>query len=636
MQYHLNGFRAGDPEITQISEPPHSEVLPDTVDVLIVGCGPTGLTLAAQLAAFPEIKTRIIEQKTGRLLLGQADGVACRTMEMFEAFGFVERVMKEAYWVNEVSFWKPNETQRDHIVRNGRVQDVEDGLSEFPHVILNQARVHDFYLDVMRNSQAHIQPIYSRRLLNLKIALEGDHPVTAHIERVDEAHKGEVETVRARFVVGTDGARSRVREALGYELKGDSANQAWGVMDVLCVTNFPDIRLKATIHSADQGSVLIIPREGGYLVRLYVELDKLAANEQIANRNITVERLVAVARDILRPYTLEVKEIAWWSVYEIGQRLCDTYDDTGNDTARLPRVFIAGDACHTHSPKAGQGMNVSMQDGFNLGWKLMSVLQERCSPELLRSYSIERRAVAQGLIDFDREWAKMFSAPPRDPSNPQTDGVDPVEFQNYFVQQGRFTAGVETRYRPSFLIGESKHQQLAKGFPIGMRFHSAPVIRLADAKRIHLGHVVKADGRFRLFIFADPCHGAPSARVGALCQFLTNSPQSPIKRYTLPNTDVNSIIDVRAVFQEGHRELNPEEMPLLLIPRKGRYGLKDYEKVFCSELNSATNIFDMRGVDRKRGCMIVVRPDQYVAHILPLDAYAELNSFFEGFMLRQN
>jgi hypothetical protein len=119
-------------------------------------------------------------------------------------------------------------------------------------------------------------------------------------------------------------------------------------------------------------------------------------------------------------------------------------------------------------------------------------------------------------------------------------------------------------------------------------------------------------------------------------QFLTDSPRSPVTRYTQLNTDVDSIVDVRAVFQEGHRELNIEDMPPLLLPRKGRYGLKDYEKVFCAELNSATNIFDLRGVDRKGGCVIVVRPDQYVAHILPLDAHAEITSFFEGFMLPQN
>ena len=96
MQFHLNGFKPGNPELSEAAErgtePP--DALPDEVDVLIVGCGPAGLTLAAQLAAFPDIKTRIVEQKSGPLLLGQADGIACRTMEMFEAFGFSERVLK--------------------------------------------------------------------------------------------------------------------------------------------------------------------------------------------------------------------------------------------------------------------------------------------------------------------------------------------------------------------------------------------------------------------------------------------------------------------------------------------------------------------------------------------------------------
>ena len=312
MQFHLNGFRPGDPEFLEPTDAaPRSETLPDEVDVLIVGCGPTGLTLAAQLAAFPDITTRIVEQKPGRLTLGQADGIACRTMEMFEAFGFVERVMRESYWVNEVTFWKPDETKRENIVRNGRIQDTEDGLSEFPHVILNQARVHDFYLDVMRNSAARLEPHYSRRLVSLDVAPGGKYPVTARLERIDETHKGQIETVKARYVVGAEGARSRVREALGYALKGDSANQAWGVMDVLCVTNFPDIRLKATIHSSDQGSILIIPREGGYLVRFYVELDKLGADERVAGRNITPERLIEAARRILHPYILDIKEVAW-------------------------------------------------------------------------------------------------------------------------------------------------------------------------------------------------------------------------------------------------------------------------------------------------------------------------------------
>src|SRR5215510_14368396 len=194
MQFHLNGFRPGNPEISEPSErrkvSSNSGGLPNEVDVLIVGCGPAGLTLAAQLAAFPDIKTQIVEQKSGALQLGQADGIACRTMEMFEAFGFSERVMKEACWINETTFWKPDDTVKDRIARHGRIQDVEDGLSEFPHVVLNQARVHDYYLDVMRNSASRLEPHYSRRLLDLQVAITSStgytasHPVTVRLERI--------------------------------------------------------------------------------------------------------------------------------------------------------------------------------------------------------------------------------------------------------------------------------------------------------------------------------------------------------------------------------------------------------------------------------------------------------------------
>jgi 2-polyprenyl-6-methoxyphenol hydroxylase-like FAD-dependent oxidoreductase len=641
MQFHLNGFRTGDPHISEAAAGGHPartpDALPTEIDVLIVGSGPAGLTLAAQLSAFPDIVTRIVDQRTGKLLLGQADGIAVRTMEMFEAFDFSERVVKEAYWVNETSFWKPDESRPEVIVRGGRIQDTEDGLSEFPHVILNQARVHDFYLDVMRNAPSRLEPSYGRRFLDLTIATEAeqaaaDHPVTVRLER--ETPDGpEVETVRARYVVGCDGARSGVRRALGRALHGDSANQAWGVMDVLAVTDFPDIRLKAAIHSAQEGSVLVIPREGGYLVRLYIELDKLSANERVAERNITVEHLIAAAQRILHPYSLSVQEVAWWSVYEIGQRLCDKFDDVpeAETATRTPRVFIAGDACHTHSPKAGQGMNVSMQDGFNLGWKLAAVLRGQSTPALLHTYSAERQGVAKELIDFDRRFAKMFSATPKRADAADTDAIDPAEFQSYFAKQGRFTAGTATHYAPSLISAQARHRHLAPGFTIGMRFHSAPVIRLADARPMQLGHVGKADGRWRLFLFADAVDPAEAeSKLRALCDVLA-SPRSPIRRYTPEGADIDSVFDVRAVFQRSHRELDVGRMPALLLPRKGSYGLTDYEKMFCPDFR-AGDIFDLRGIDRA-GCVVIVRPDQYVAHVLPLDAHAEIAAFFDGFML---
>ena len=641
MQFHLNGFRPGNPHVFE-ADIRHrgsatTDEFPRQLDVLIVGCGPTGLTLAAQLAAFPDITTRIVEQKSGRLQIGQADGIACRTMEMFEAFGFADQVMKEAYWVNEFAFWKPHETRPGDVVRSNRVQDVEDGLSEFPHVVLNQARVHDFYLDVMRNSPTRLEPDYARRLLDLAIPSGAPNaPITVHLERLDPRHQGKVETVNARFVVGCDGARSAVRRSLGLPLHGDSANQAWGVMDVLAVSDFPDIRIKSAIQSAHEGSALIIPREGGYMFRIYIELEKLAEKERVANLHVTPEHLVAAARRILHPYSLDVKEIAWWSVYEIGQRLCNRFDDVPNDSAAAihPRVFIAGDACHTHSPKAGQGMNVSMQDGFNLGWKLAAVLRGLAVPELLRTYSDERRAVAQELIDFDRKLAAMFSAPPKDPSNPESDGIDPADLQRYLTQQLRFTAGIETRYGSSMICGVSRWQHLATGLLIGTRFHSTPVIRLADARPLQIGHIASADGRWRLYAFT-PVEGpgAPSSRLHALCAFLMDSPRSPIRRFTPPGADVDAVIDLRAIFQQDHRDLDLTAMPPLLLPRKGCYGLHDYEKIFCANRRPGQDIFDMRGIDRDQGCIVIVRPDQYVAHILPIDAHDELAGFFDGFMI---
>jgi len=659
MQFFLNGFRTGDPDRHEaLAQAGRGDRIPEALDVLVVGCGPAGLMLAAQLAAFPDVSFAIAEQKDGPLLVGQADGIACRTMEMAQALGFREKLEREAYWVNETTFWKPDPRNPSQIARSSKIQDVEDGLSEFPHVIINQARVHDHLLTVMRNAPSRSEPYYLRRLVELRIdEAARDYPVTAVFERLEPARlpkkddsgatrlsswaaeddagaRGETETVRARYVVGCDGARSSVRRSIGQTLRGDSANQAWGVMDVLAVTNFPDVRKKSVIQSTQEGNMLIIPREGGYMFRTYIELDKLNVDERVTDRNITVDTLVSAARRILAPYTLEVKEVAWWSFYEIGQRICDKFDDVpaGAENERLPRVFIAGDACHTHSPKAGQGLNVSIRDTFNLGWKLGAVLRGQAHPKLLHTYTAERRAEAQRLIDFDREFAKMFSSPPKSDKDP--DGVDPAEFQRYFMQFGRFTAGVATRYDESIIRAADTHQHLATGFTLGMRFHSAPVLRLGDAKPEHLAHCATADGRWRLFVFADRTDPRDrGSGVGRLAEYLANAQTSPVRRYTPKGADIDAVIDVRFVLQNDHDEIEIDDLHPFMLPAKGRYGLRDYEKVFCPDFKSGTDVFDARGIDRDRGCMVVVRPDQHVAHVLPLDGTAALERFFAGFML---
>ncbi|MEZ5660426.1 MAG: FAD-dependent monooxygenase [Burkholderiaceae bacterium] len=635
MQFYKDGFRGGNPDIKQAAPNRRSrgpnEPLPEKVDVLIAGTGPAGLCLAAQLSQFPEIDTMIIERMPSNIIKGKADGINTRTMEMFQAFGFADKVKRETYWVNQTAFWMPDPVTPEHIKRVGRVQDVADDSSEMPHILINQARLHELFLEVMRNSPSRLEPDYSWEVVGLSIDPEtDDHPVTVTLKDASGVNWWATRTVRANYVVGCDGAHSAVRKAIGGELHGDAAHQAWGVMDILANTDFPDVRQKCLISSANEGNVLILPREGGYVFRMYVELDKLNPDEKASSRKFTQDDMIAAANRIIRPYSIDVKEVVWWSIYDIGHSITDKFDDVGESGDRDPRVFTAGDACHTHSPKAGQGMNVSMQDTFNLGWKLVHVLQGRADASLLRTYSRERLTEAKRLVETDHEWARIMSAPT---TQAERDGSEEPRIIRQFKANLEFTGGTAVKYDPSLLFAPATHQALARGEEIGRRFHSAPVVRLADAKQMQLGHVAQADARWRIYAFAGKGDGSdPGSAIHRLSDWLENDPDSPVRRHTRQGEDIDAVIDFRAVFQQTFDQLAYEDMPSLLKPRTGRLGLQDHEKIFCVDHKGAGDIFEMRGIDRHRGCMIVVRPDQYVANVLPLQGFDELAAFFAGFL----
>ena len=174
---------------------------------------------------------------------------------------------------------------------------------------------------------------------------------------------------------------------------------------------------------------------------------------------------------------------------------------------------------------------------------LAAVLRKQALPSLLNTYSTERQAKAQELIDFDRDMARLFS---RKPEN----ATEAEQFQQYFKKHGRYTAGVETQYDASVVISNIEHQSLASGLTVGKRFHSETVIRLSDGLSMQLGHALKADGRWRIIIFAGPADdGQRGNAVASLCEYLVQHPSSPLVRYTPKEADIDSLIDVRAVFQ---------------------------------------------------------------------------------------
>jgi len=548
-------------DLTETTSPP-----PIETSVLIVGSGSAGLCAAAWLARL-NIDFIILEKRDGPLAIGQADGVQCRTVEVFESFGLSDHLVRDAYWVNEVCFWSVPDsdttdgaangnTDTNKIVRTGRTADVAEGLSWQPHVILNQARLNAILLDDIR---AHGGREVDYGVAVQTVSVDASPPANphAHAVTVTANQAGQTRTYRAKFVLGADGAHSSVRHSLGYAMVGDTSDAVWGVMDVYARTNFPDIRKKTTIR-ARAGNLLIIPREGGALVRMYIELPA-----GTRARAVALPDLHAAAARIFAGYDLEFVDTFWWSAYAIGQRVAERFDAAA-------RVFLSGDACHTHSPKAGQGMNVSLQDGYNMGWKLAYVLQGRAPPELLRTYVGERELTAKTLIDFDREFTKLFSL------KSEKDSPDAAKrFREYFIRSGRYTAGLTSRYEDSELTSSAKsRERLATNVTVGMRFPSAQVVRFCDAKAMQLARALQADGRFRIIVFGGDIRKPQCKKsLDSLAAYLS-SEESPIYQYTKPEEDVDSVIEPILVLSGERVKMEQEMIPDVFWPVTGKWKLR--------------------------------------------------------------
>lgn len=356
---------------------------------------------------------------------------------------------------------------------------------------------------------------------------------------------------------------------------------------------------------------MIIPRErisgNKVLTRVYCQMEdeverdptitspapsstKLHAKKR--REKITLDRIVSQTKKVLSPYTIDFGEFDWWAAYQIGQRSTTAFSLA--DTHGVPRVHIAGDACHTHSPKAGQGMNVSMMDGYNLSWKLAHVLSG-LSPapnDLLATYEHERLDIARQLIEFDTKFSSMFSGK----IGAET-GLTHEQFVEVFRTGGGFTSGCGIRYKEGVLVAEGEEgvgKEDATGSLVpGRRVMNVRMKRFADANPRDVHDDMPSTGRYRILLVLPVGFKMDPGAFRGVIKGLAD---------TIPSAFPAGVVETVVVFPGERGTLEWTDFPSCV--REVSEWL-----VFGDHYGEA---YAMWGVDEGKGVVAVARPDGYV------------------------
>ncbi|CAI7630645.1 unnamed protein product [Penicillium glandicola] len=602
------------------------------VDVVIIGAGPAGL-MAGTWMAQTGVNTIIIDKKPYRTQFGHADGIESRTFEILDSFGLGENVWKIANRTIDLSIW--NDRELGGIQREALLNNCNPGLSHFQEATLGQGEIEQNFLDFIESSNS-VSVKWNTCPIDLMLCKASDHPVKLDIETRTSETEFIHSTICAKYLIGCDGARSWVRATLGLDLEGDRMNEHWGVVDSIPLTDFPDIR-KRCIIKAKAGHLMIIPRERR-LVRCYVQLSPEVATA--FRTKVDPGILVNIIRSILSPYSFEASSVEWSTVYSVGQRLCTSL-------SKYSRVFLAGDAIHTHSPKAGQGMNVSIQDTYNLGWKLASVIKGKAKSMILRTYQDERLLVAMRLIAFDKRMVEVICR--KDPDLSMK-GRLPIKnsLKDTLREENTSASGLEVHYKPSCLISrtwESKTRRLASpmlphsrselagNLAVGARFHDAQVLFQCDSRPCNLQHVLRSTGEWHLLVFGgDILCSAQMERVRRLGVEL--SQEGSLVNKPDPNHDDRvGRIGIYLIHCTPRKNVEIIGLPEIFRPFDETTGY-DYWRVFADNEPYGEGLGDacrLYGIGTE-GCMVLVRPDQHVAFIGALEDLSAIKLFLGNFM----
>lgn len=600
----------------------------NAVDVLIVGAGPTGLMAAATLSRYG-IPFRLVEKSPLQKFRGHASGIQPRTAEILHSLGFQQILAKHGTVVTEVSFWSGTELGIQRSKNSPELEIIN--ATPYPYIIvMHQGHTETMFIEDLASRGISVdRPI---AYIDHTNSGTGEYPLKAHLK---DWISGMTEEVPVKYILGCDGARSAVRQHLSIESSVHQTNDSWAVADVDCKTDFPDARRRCLIRT-EHGSLMLIPYTGDR-ARLYTlltneEHEALVQSkydgkgERRTNDQTVIGIFKRRINSLLKPYVLEIMEVDWVSMYLIAQRVSSSFAEEDE------RVFILGDACHTHSPKAGQGMNVSMNDAYNLTWKLALALRGLAKPSLLKTYQTERQHIAKQLIEFDEKYSHLFASP---------DNLEDPGFHDVFVQNKGFTSGCGHRYPAGLLTDENTDVSIthdaAEPLTPGKRLLPVRLTRHVDGTSVNVLDEMPSNGHFRIVAFAGSSlqTGLPAK----LSSYLSDK-NSPLTRYSAPSRsstysanssitkakDINynpandpaTIIDLFLVHTSPHLETAIEDLPTP-FPEWQATIYEDVDHQAHSDL----------GIDVNIGAMVVVRPDGYVGLVTRLDGVEKVRDYFE-------
>ena len=299
-------------------------------------------------------------------------------------------------------------------------------------------------------------------------------------------------------------------------------------------------------------------------------------------------------------------------------------------------------------------MNVSMQDAYNLGWKIGLVVKGVAQRSILQTYQSERRRVAQDLIEFDHRFSRLFSGKPAKDLMDES-GVSMAEFKDAFLKGNLFTSGLSVDYGASMLVAKGRSsadqgdsmigkqvigkQELAANIKLGMRMPSFKVLNQSDARPWHLQQLLKSDSRFRIILFAGNVTSAvQKTRIEKFCAKL-NAPGSLLRRFTPASRPIDSVIEILTLHSAKRWDVEMlRDFPDLLHPFDKHVGW-DYNKIYVDDESyheGNGRAYENYGVDKEKGCVVVLRPDQHVGYIGEIEDVEDLGTYFDGVMVKAN